>query len=112
MAGTTRQIGAATRIYRNSSSEVLAVDDIAILSDTFKIGDGKFHRSANKRYKRIIFNLAVADRVVAFVQMVGDYTSIETDAGDYLTAEWADPTGDANDISISFGDLKKLGDTL
>lgn len=112
MANVTRQIGSATRIYKNSDDKVLAVDDIAIVSDIHKVGPDKFHRSANKKYTRTLFNLAVGNRTITLVQMIGDYTSIEEDAGDYLTAVWAGDSVSTNDIDISFGDLKKLGESV
>jgi hypothetical protein len=114
MAGPygTQQLGSVTRIYKNTNDLVIAIDDVSIVGDTRKVGDGKFHRSGKRTYRRFLFNLETGNRTITAIQMIGDYSSITEDAGNFNSATWTDSTGDANDIVVSFADLKQLGDSV
>jgi hypothetical protein len=62
-------------------------------------------------YKRTILHLGSADRTIAEIQMVGNYASITTDGGDFLTATWTGGSG-SNNPTVAFTQLKKVGDTI
>jgi len=113
MAGptNTRQVGQALRIYKNADAKIIAMDDIAINADIRRINIDTFHHSASMSYQRTLFHLGVGDRTVALIQMLGDYSSLSEDSGDYLTATW-DSADNTNDIKITFNTLAKLGDTV
>jgi hypothetical protein len=129
MAGptSTRSIGSATRIYRNSSNKVIALDDIAIIADTVQLGNkanvfnnvypgdmnisSRWHRSAVTQFKRMLMHLGVGDRVIAKIQMIGDYKSVELVTGNYVSAFWQG-CDDEDDIPVNFDGLPKVGDTL
>jgi len=113
MAGptNTRQIGQACRIYKNADAKVIAMDAIAVNVDTRRITMDTFHHSASMKYHRTLFHLGVGDRTVALIQMIGDYTDLSEDSGNYLTATW-DSADNTNDIKITFNTLAKLGDTV
>lgn len=108
----TRQMGWALRIYKNSTDKILAIDDISVITNIRRITTDRFHHSANFRSKRMLMNLASGGRVVAKVQMMGDYNSITTDSGDYLSATWDAASVNENAVTMSFDALAKIGDTL
>lgn len=129
MAGPqqTRSIGTATRIYRNSSNKVLAIDDINIVANTVQVGNNamvfgnvvpgdmnissRWHRQAIMQSKRMLLHLGIGDRVVAKIQMIGDYKSIDLVTGNYIEAIWRG-TDDEDNIPVNFDNLPKVGDTL
>ena len=129
MAGPqqTRSIGCACRIYRNSSNKVIAMDEINIIANTVQLGNNanvfgnvypgdmnissSWHRQALMQSKRILLHLGVGDRIIAKIQMLGNFKSIETISGNYIEAKWAGcDSGD--DIPVNFNELPKVGDTL
>lgn len=108
---TTRQIGQACRIYKNADAKVIAIDEISINADTRRISMDTFHYSASMSHKRTLFHLGIGDRTVALIQMVGNYSGLSEDSGNYLTATWDSPNG-TNDVEITFNTLAKLGETI
>jgi len=129
MAGPqqTRSIGCACRIYRNSDNKVIAIDDINVIADTVQLGNNanvfpnvypgdmnisnRWHRAAHMQFKRMLLHLGIGDRVVAKIQMIGNYKTIDTISGDYLEAKWQG-CDDEDDIPVTFASLAKVGDTL
>ena len=112
MAGpnTTRQIGTACRIYKNSANKVIAVDAISIVGESRRINLERWHISGYPEHHRTLFHLGEGDRVVAKILMFGDYSSITEDSGDYLSATWLYEPG-VDPTVISFNHLLKVGDT-
>lgn len=129
MAGPqqTRSIGNACRIYRNSSNKVIAIDEISVIANTVQVGNNamvfgnvvpgdmnissRWHRQALKQVKRCMIHLGIGDRVIAKIQMMGNYKSVESVSGNYLDAIWTGCDSD-DDIGITFNDLPVVGDTL
>jgi len=129
MAGPqqTRHIGNACRIYRNSDNKVIAIDDISITADIVQLSNNtnilnspypgnntasqRWHASAVMHSHRCLLHLGTGDRVVAKIQMLGNYKSIETISGDYLEAIWAGCDSD-DDLPVSLNNLAKVGDSI
>ena len=104
-------MGSATRIYKNSDSTVIAIDDLSISYDSHWLADRRVHNAVKMVSARTLLYLGVGDRVVAQIQMIGDFLSLTEDSGNYLTATWkTNSTAEAN--AIGFGTLAKLGDTV
>lgn len=108
---TTRQIGVVCRIYKNSSGKVLALDEINVIGTQKRLGINRFFNSASYHTKRLLVHLGVGDRVISRIIMLGDYTSLTEDSGNYNSATWVG-TEETNDSIIYFNDLPQLGDTL
>ena len=108
----TRNTGSALRIYKNSSNKVIAIDEIHVTTDIRHISVDRFHHSSVWKHKRELFHLGVGDRVVYKVLMLGDYSSITEDSGDYLNATWGAVSANENDVTMNFDVLAKVGDTL
>lgn len=114
MIGTsqTRRLGWAMRIYRNSNNKIIASDCIEITADKRRISKEQFHRSAYLHYDRTTYHLAVGNRSVTLIQMLGDYSSVEDATGNYLNATWDASTDNENDVTIDLSSLPQLGDVL
>lgn len=108
----TRQIGWAMRIYRNSSDAIIATDCISIVADLRRISAERFHRSAYLEYNRELYHLGNGDRVVAKIQMIGDYNSIEDGTGNYLNATWDAASENENDVTMDLSSLPKVGEVV
>jgi hypothetical protein len=111
----TRQLGTCTRIYKNSNGKVIALDCIAVNYDKSQISINKFHNSVNTiNVKRTLLHLtAGGSRVVDLIQMIGDYSSLEDNSGNYFVATWNASSPNENDIEVSFEQyVSKIGDTI
>lgn len=109
---STRDTGSVLRIYKNSSNKVIAIDEISVTTDTRRITIDRFHHSSTWKHKRTLFHLGVGDRVVYKILMLGDYSSITEDGGDYLNATWDGSSANENNAVMNFDALAKVGDTL
>jgi len=116
MAGsrTTRQIGEVTRIYKNSDNCVLAIDDITITADVMRISETKFHISVHSVTPcRTLTYLGTGNRVISKIQVVGVFSSVSEDAGNYLVYTWLAKSENENDVVISLSPyVSVLGDTI
>lgn len=109
------------RIYTNSTNETLRVDELHIdisvnigeivrhtLSQTMPIQQGK------RILKTTLVNSTSSsygpDRVVAGIEVSGDYSTIETISGDYTWAEKI--LGNGNSVQLNMSDLPGIGDTV
>lgn len=112
----TRRLGSGLRIYRNKRGSVIAIDCFEVTVDIQQLPSGPiiFHRSVdNINISRTFIHLDAGSRVVDLVQMVGDYSSITADAGNFLIATWLGATSEENDVVISFEEhVSKIGDTV
>ena len=108
----TRQTGWACRVYKNADDKVIAIDDIAVISDTRRISQTRFHHSSRWTSKRTLFHLTTGSRVVSRILFFGDFTSNTVDSGDYLNATWDGASENENDATMNFDSLAKVGDTL
>jgi len=111
-SSTSRQIGKLCRIYKNLNGAILAIDDVAIVADTQRIHKlGIFHQSAVPHHQRELFHMDTTSRVIATIQIFGDYSSITIDDGKYLTGTWKNDEN-TNDVIISFEYLPTVGDVI
>jgi len=108
----TRQTGWALRIYKNSDNKVLAMDDIAVVTDTRRISATNFHHSSRWTSKRTLIELSEGTRVVSKILMLGDFDSYTNDSGNYKTATWNAVSENENSVTMTFEDLPEIGDTL
>ena len=111
----SRRLGTALRIYKDASENVIGMDDIEVVVDNIQKKDYTFHRSVNSIHvKRTLFHLVVSgSREVAIIQVLGDYSSIEENGGDFLIAQWNKTSDSENDVQISLdGLVAKVGDTI
>lgn len=112
----TRRLGSGCRIYRNVADIILALDQFEVTINTQQLPSGPimFHRSVDSIHvSRMLIHLDQGSRVVSTIQMIGDYSSITTDAGDYLIVTWDANSVDENDVVISFEDkVSKVGDSV
>ena len=111
-SSTTRQMGWAMRIYRNAEDKIIATDCIAIDADKRRINKERFHRSAYMDYDRELYHLGTGGRIIAKIQMIGDYNSIEDSSGNYENATWDAASANENDVTIDFRSLPKVGDVI
>lgn len=107
----SRRMGSATRIYRNSDNCVIAIDDISVTYDSHWLPNRTVHNSVNLSHSRQLLYLGTGDRIVASIQMIGDFESITEDSGNYLTAVWATDSS-APSHSVGLGSVSKLGDAI
>jgi hypothetical protein len=120
MAGPfkTRQLGHACRIYKNSSDKVIAIDDISVSFNIQTLPKSnteiKYHRSAEKPdVDRTLFYLGEGNRVVSKIQMIGNFSSIEENSGNYHVVTWDAASSDENDVIISIEPhVSQVGDTV
>ena len=104
----TRVVGKVCRIYKNSADIIIAMDDIFIIEESRHTRkNGLSLRTASRKHHRTLFHLG-GDRVVASIQLFGNYSSL---SDDHLTIIWS---GDSitNDIEQTLVDLPQVGDTL
>lgn len=110
----TRQIGHICRIYKNSNDKVIAVDDIEIVGNCMRISDVKFHISVDKiAVNRTLLHLGVGNRVVDTINMIGNYSSVTDDIGNYLVCTWEAASQNENTVEISLEPyVSVIGDTV
>lgn len=117
-----------TRIYKNADKKILAIDTISInikITQLIHAPNGiddsnqviqKIHRSVDsiKLSRELVHLTTGGSRIVALVQTMGRYSSIETNGGNYLIAKWKSENTSSNDVELSFeqGGVAKVGDTL
>lgn len=109
----TRRLGKICRIYKNSDDKVIALDEIEIVVCESRIKQDLFHLAVDKINKgRMLLHLGEGDRVVAKIQQLGNYTSIEENSGNYLIPTWV--TGpNTNDVTTSIeAHVSVIGDTV
>ena len=122
----TRLLDSVCRIYKNSTSKVIAIDSIAITVDSTTIA-AKSQDDTNeiiqrqfisvdtiKKHRTLLHLETSGSRVVSTIQMIGHYTSLEENSGDFLIAKWESQNTDENDVELSFetAGVAKVGDTV
>ena len=102
-----------TRIYLNAAGEQLQVDTIIMTPQVHGI---VLNRSSNGvTYRRDLEELYLtseADRTVAKIELIGNFTTFESSSGDFLNCSWASP-GTGNILAIcDMNDLPQVDDTV
>ena len=111
----TRRLGSLCRIYKNSASKIIALESVEITADWVDLPNHQFFRSINSvNVARQLVHLTVGgSRVIASVQIMGDYSSIEENGGNFLVATWNKKSDDENDVVVSLEDyVGVIGDTV
>ena len=89
------------RQYKNASEEDLRIDEIQMTRKNNPISKDKNYHVFNRRLKtRMVYG--ATDRVVAKIEIIGDFSSIETSSSNYTWAKWTSPeaTCDMSDLPI------------
>lgn len=110
----TRRLGHACRIYKNAADKVIAIDSIEVTANELRVKD-IFRVTVDKiNVARKLLHLVVGgSRVVAKIQMIGCYSSLEENGGDYLILRWDIGETDPEEVVVSLeGKVAKLGDTV
>jgi hypothetical protein len=94
------------RQYKNASDEDLRVDQIRMVRRSNTISKDKAGHTFRRELKVTWFHGPV-DRDIAVIEVVGDYTSIETATGDFKWTRWTSPPG-----ICDMSDLPEIGDTI
>ena len=92
----TRQTGWVLRIYKNADNKVLAIDDIAVVTDTRRITSTRFHHSSRWTSKRMLIYLGIGDRIIDKIQVLGSKSA------DGARIVWIKCPEDAREILESF----------
>lgn len=112
----TRKLGQLCRIYKNASNEILAIDTIEPVVDVSTLTTtNTYHRSVSSiSVSRSTLYLTLgASRIISVVQVIGDFSSIEENSGDYLIVTWAASSSNENDVVFSLEPkVAKIGDTV
>lgn len=112
---STRQLGSITRIYKNAANKVLAIDDISINVSKDQSVQRRFisYIDSVDVQRTLIHLSANGDRTIALIQMIGNYSSITEDSGNFFVVKWESETTDSNDLEISLEKyVSAIGDTL
>jgi len=111
----SRRLGKVCRIYKNSASSIIALESVDVNVNSLQKADKTFHRSVSSIdvSRQILHLVTGGSRVVASIQSIGDYSSIEENGGDYLIATWDRASNSENDVVISLeGRVARIGDTV
>lgn len=110
-SGNSSQIGTACRIYKNSDNKVIAIDDICIIGDLKRITADRYFYSTSCEVKRSLFHLANNNRVISTISMIGNYSSVEYDAGNFRSALW-EQADNTDDVDLVFTSVSFIGDEI
>lgn len=111
----SRRLGKICRIYKNSASSIIALESVDVNVNSLQKADKTFHRSVSSidTSRQILHLVAGGSRVVASIQTIGDYSSIEENGGNYLITTWDAASSNENDVVISLENhVAKVGDTI
>lgn len=98
----------ATRIYRNASAQDLRVDTIVMVrKGHVLVKDASEHTFSRDLRPLYLHNSGVADRVVAEIEIVGNFNDLEASTGNYLWATWNSPSA-----RLNMSDLPIIGSTV
>lgn len=116
---STRHLDSICRIYKNASGKVIAIDSLFLTVDKLTIPTSKttqkFHMSIDDvdRHRTLLHLETGGSRVVATIQQIGGYSSVEENSGNFLVIQYDKPSVDQNDILISLEPyVSKIGDTV
>ena len=97
-----------TRQYKNVAEDLVRVDTIIMTRKqnaiAANISTHTFQRTVRVS---LVHGTGLSDRTVAAVDIVGDYTEIETYSGNFTWAKWASPSA-----TLDMSDLPGVGDTV
>lgn len=111
----SRRLGKICRIYKNSASNIIALESVDVNINSLQKANKTFHRSVSSvdTSRQILHLTTGGSRVVASIQTIGDYSSIEENGGDYLIVTWDAASSNENDVVISLENhVAKIGDTV
>ena len=126
MASNTRHLDTVCRIYKNLSGKVLAIDEIYITVNNLQLNAGARDDSGDliqkllvsvdtiKKSRTLLFLETPSSRVISSIQMIGNFTSLEDNSGNYLVAVWESQNTDRNDVEITFDQVNvgKVGESI
>jgi hypothetical protein len=114
-------VGSLNRIYKNAAGDVLRIDEVtyefsALPAMTPIIGGestvtGRLLQNSREVSPKIFSLDTGASRVVAEIQMIGDFTSFTENSGSYLTATWL-INATLGSITVNMADLPIIGTTV
>ncbi len=121
-----RQLPCICRLYKNASDTIIAIDKVCITVEQNSINVGKIDTSGEIlqkfdtyvdtiRKNRTLLHLEIGgSRVVATIQMIGTYDSIEENGGNFLIVQYDKNTPTENDLvtSLELAGIAKIGDTV
>lgn len=111
----TRQLGVIQRIYKNSAGDILAIDNISVNINKEQVNKLKFVIYVDSiQKKRTLYHLkSTGSRVVSTVQSIGNYSSVQSNSGNYYIATWNAESADENRIEVNLQPhVASLGNTL
>ena len=99
------------RIYKNSDGDEIRIDTISLVRKRNSIVNANLMETGasdtfRREVKTILFH-GSSNRTVSTIEVLGDFTSIETATSNYLWAEWSSPSA-----RLSMNDLPKLTETV
>jgi hypothetical protein len=112
---STRQLGSICRIYKNNAGKVIAIDDVSVTVNKDQIRFDKIlvHVDTIRTNRTLLHLTTGASRVVATIQTIGNYSSIEENSGDFLIPKWNAASANENDVEISLASyVAKIGDSV
>jgi hypothetical protein len=95
-----------TRQYLNGSDETLRADTIIME----RMGEPIARAAGEHTFRRVLrtqWFYGPTSRTVAAIELVGNFSSVETSSGNFLYAEWVSPAA-----ICDMSDLPKLSDTI
>jgi hypothetical protein len=110
----TRRLGHCCRIYKNAAGKVIAIDGIEVTANELRVGE-IFRFSVDKVniHRTNLHLVAGGSRTVTTIQMVGSYTSLEENGGDFLVLRWDVGETDPEEVVLSLeGKVAVIGDTI
>jgi len=96
------------RQYKNAAEDLIRVDTIIMERKQDAIAaDINTHTFQRILRISLVHGTGLSDRVVAAVDIIGDYTSIEVYTGSFTWAQWTSPPA-----LVNMSDLPQVGDTV
>jgi len=94
------------RQYRNAAGDDLRIDSIIMeRRQVTSVSKATGHTFARQLSTRSVYNTSVSDRVVAEIEIIGDFNDIDGSA--YSWASWNSPS-----TKCDMSDLPFIGDTV
>lgn len=96
------------RQYKNSTEDLIRLDTIYMEAKQDVIATDKSSITYHRILKvQLVHGTGLTDRVVAAIDIIGDYDNIEIYTGNFLWAEWTSPS-----TIVHMSDLPIVGDTV
>lgn len=96
-----------TRQYKNAAGDDIRIDMINMECK----GNTIASKAETHTFRRVLNTQPIyktgAARVIAEIEVIGDFDSIETSSGDFQWAKWNSPAA-----TLDMSDLPSVGDTI